>query len=473
MNITYNNLTNSENILTFTDVPNILKLSEDVLGDKASLVFNFTGNLQTTVTASSQYYVTLFGESVTNVMDASNANNKRFFIGSDNKSTAASFARALRDCGGINAEFDIIHSGTSVELVSKTIGRKGLDDPNALSRNISNSYLEVSLSEGDSFSDYFNSKINVDVYGEDEYGNEKYITSLEKNWYGNSCAFSVSPILSTMSEYGTSKPYSLNIQAILGNGDYRNLGSVSGNTAIGFRINDSDPYKIMNGTSMAINTNLPMKHYTYFNSIKYSVICSPNTAGWTTTISLLDSAANAYWTTAETRHRTSSNYLIDDGVDIPQSAFTNAFYVDVTVGNETTRYDVIKPLKAAEGAHRVLWRNEYGGIEFFDFTSSSSETNAIENETYEKNIYDYYETDAFEQRKIYKKELNKTVTLESHLILEEGTLPFNSLAKSKSVWLEDGNTKKYIIIKSVDVSEESNYNGIYRVRVGYEYSNKI
>ena len=109
MDVFYNNIPNPLNMVTFTDIPNILSVKEYMSGTKATFTFTFNDGLRQTVTADSQYYVTFLGETVTNVMDAKNATNKRFFISGSADGTAMSFARALRNCASLAADFDIIN----------------------------------------------------------------------------------------------------------------------------------------------------------------------------------------------------------------------------------------------------------------------------------------------------------------------------------------------------------------------------
>ena len=67
------------------------------------------------------------------------------------------------------------------------------------------------------------------------------------------------------------------------------------------------------------------------------------------------------------------------------------------------RYQIIRPLKASEYYQRVYWRGCYGQVNFFDFTGSRSETENIDYETYQKNYYDFYDTDVFQLKKVYSK----------------------------------------------------------------------
>ena len=473
MNITYNNLSSPSNILTFTEVPNILKISENVTGTKCTIQFSMSNGLRQTVSADSQYYITLFGETITNVMSPESANNKRFYISDDAESTAMSIARAFRNCGGLNADFDIFGNGSTVEIIAKTIGKK-ITTANYLQRNIPGDKMSVSVQDGSSTSILFNSKIQVDVYNSNAANVNNFITTLEKNWYGDECAFDMSPVLSTFSEYGQTQPYTFVLNVFRDNGEWQNQGTVSGNTTIGYHANQSDKYKYAQGAQMLLNknrgTNGTMILYTYNNVIPYSVLCGSDTSGWNVKVSVKDSAFNEVYANTSTSSRTTSNMIVDTNATIPQTAIKNGYYVDITVGTQTTRFNIIKPLKATEYYQRILWRNEYGGISFFDFTGARSETDSVDIETYEKNIFDYHDNNEFEKKMIYKNDYKKSVSLTSHLLEEDGKWIFNSLMRSKKVWTTINGKTYYIIPKSIDVQEDQTYNNIYTVKLTYEYS---
>ena len=473
MNITYNNLSSPSNILTFTEVPNILKISENVTGTKCNIQFIMGDNLRQTVTADSQYYITLFGETVSNVMLATEAINKRFYISNDAESTAMSIARALRNCGSLNADFDIFGNGGTVEIIAKTIGKK-ITTANYLQRNIPAQYMGVSVQDGNSYSILFNSKIDIDVYNSASVNVSNYITTLEKNWYGDECAFDMSPVLSTFSEYGQTKPYAFVINVFREDGEWQNQGTITGSTTIGYHANQSDKYKYAQGVQMLLNknrgTNGTMILYTYNNVIPYSVLCGNDTGGWNVTVSVKDSAFNEVYSYTSTSRRTTSNMIVDANATIPQTAMTSGYYVDLTIGTQTTRFNIIKPLKATEYYQRIQWRNEYGGISFFDFTGSRSESDSVDIETYEKNIFDYYDNEYFERKMIYSNDYKKTVSLKSHLMEEDGTWIFNSLMRSKKVWTTVNGKTYYIIPKSIDVEEDQQYNNIYTAKLSFEFS---
>lgn len=472
--IYYNNVSSPSNMLTFTDIPNILKVSQPISGSKAVFYFDFEGNLQQSVTADSQYYVTFLGETVSNVMNPRDAKNKRFYISGDKDGTAMSFARALRNCGSIAADFNIIHNGKTVTLYAKTIGQKWSNIANYIQRNIPTDKLTTHGVDGNASSVFFGGKIDVNVFSAGTYSNDAYVTTLEKNFYGDECAFDMSPVLATFSDFGKTTPYLLSLDLIREDGEWQELGNVTGNTTIGYHANQSDKYKYAQGAQMLLNknrgTNGTMILYTYNNVIPYSVLCGIDTGGWNVKVSVKDSAFNEVYSYASTSRRTSSNMIIDTSATIPQTAMTSGYYVDITIGTQTTRFNIIKPLKATEYYQRILWRNEYGGISFFDFTGSRSESDSVDIETYEKNIFDYHDNNEFERKMIFKNDYKKTVSLTSHLLEEDGKWIFNSLMRSKKVWTTINGKTYYIIPKSIDVQEDQTYNNIYTVKLTYEYS---
>ena len=201
MNIYYNGDDFPMNMVTFTEVPNIIKLQENVSGTKALFQFFIGSNIKQSVTGDGQYHITLFGETITNVMLPSDANNKRFYISNDANSTAMSIAKAFRDCASINADYNVYvnTSSNAVVLHARTIGKK-LTTSNYLDMNIPN--VGTSFSNdgtpdptSPSLTSLFQSKIDVDVYSGSSVNGDNYVTTLEKNWYNNECAFDVSPVL--------------------------------------------------------------------------------------------------------------------------------------------------------------------------------------------------------------------------------------------------------------------------------------
>lgn len=478
-NILYNGINSEsyEGILTFSDVPNILQVQEEIYGAPTVIDLIPSGLWRSVVTANTQYSLTMFGETITNVMSPNEVRNKKFFIAEDEENTAVSMCRALRNCGTIAANFIItlVDSDTTVRLTSRTIGNKtytGWIDRTTIPSNCLTLGLTAGTAdEGDG--KFLNSKIDVDVYK-----GEEYITTLEKNWYGNECAFDVTPVLATIGESKINNEplnsYSLIINKLAEDGTYQRLGSVSGLTTYGFMANQSQMYLPLNVQLLSNNktTDRANTLYTYDSKIKYSVLARVGgSGGFSITYTIRNSSLESiYTTTVSYSTPYGDSHIKDIEYEIPQVYFNNAYYVDVEYLNDVIRYQIIRPLKASEYYQRVYWRGCYGQVNFFDFTGSRTETENIDNETYQKNYYDLYNTDVFQLNKVYSKKTVKTVKLKSHILSKEGSYLFNELKKSKCVWTEVNGVTYYIIIKTVEVVEDGSYNDLYTATIEYEYS---
>lgn len=467
MDITYNGISNPTDMLTFSDVPNILTVKDVDNGDKAVISFKFQGALQQTVTADSQYYVTLLGETVTNVMSYANATNKRFYIANDAPSTAASFAKALRNCSSLSANFEVINSGSTVYVQARTIGPK-FTESSYLERNIGSSYLTVDVSEGTAYNQLFGSQVSVDVYEDDHLGSH-YVTTLEKSFYGGSVSFDVSPILSTITEYGTGKFYSLNISSVSQNGVFGTLGRVSGTTTYGFKTATSSKYRILDSTAFAMEDN-GRELYTYGNTIPFSLIYGNNVSRYTVNVSGYTSDGESLYNYTDVRNVGYPNRHISDlSETIPPQDFHRLAYVDINVGTIVKRFNVIKPLKMADTYVRLTWRNCYGGISFMDFASQPTDSFESDAETYDRSIFGYYTENPYSSRGVYRKDVTQTTTVESHLVPKNGTLFIEELLKSNKVTATVDGVEREVVVTSCSANEDTAYSGLYRITVEYEY----
>lgn len=477
MNITYNNVQGASNFITFTDVPNILKISDTSGGTYATFSLMFSGNLKSVTTSNNQWYITFLGETITSVNDYSNAVNKNFYVSTDPQSTAASVAKALRNCAVIAANFTIEHDGNEVEIKARSVGRMWTGMSNWYSTNIANTYLQTAANDGSANSSLVGAIISADIIADG-----RYITSLSKNFYGRECAFDMSPILTTVSKFGETVPYTFSL-SYTKNGEYTYLGRINTNYATpGYMVNQGAKYLTLGnstviaqnhsrGDARGVDNNTIL--YVYDNQIPISFY--QNSTGYVDIdVEYLNSAfeviagADAPYTISD-----NSNKLNDFYITLSSNLMKQAFYVDIIFRdvNKTVRYNIIKPLKAAEYSQRILWRNSYGGISFFDFTGQKTETRDVEVSTYQKNIFDYYTDGRNELEKIYDNDVKYEVTLKSHLIEHNGKYIFNDLAQSADVWTVRNGQTYSIIIDSVSV-EEQDRNDIYVATVKYHYSQK-
>lgn len=471
--ITYNGLSSPASLITLTDVPNILKVHGDDGGSRADFTLTFVGDLFSQVTSDGQYTIQLFGETISNVVNPNNAVNKSFYIGRTNASTAASVAKALRNCSTLAANFLVNNNGSVVNITARDNGSM-VNGGQWVESNISTQYMTRSGTDG--YADELQGGlVDVDVFCDDE-----YVTTLEKNFYNGEVAFDMSPLLTTISEVGRIKPYTMSVSSMK-DGVYSSIGSVDTNyTSVGYMCNQGQKY-LINGFQYAQNMSRGKEREFANNTILYIYkpkinlsIYTGNDGVFSYTINYLDSAFNVIGTTSSST-RCYSNRLMDLEYTLDSSGYTyfqNAFYIDLKIGSHgTIRYNVIKPLKATEYSQRILWRNSYGGISFFDFTGQRSETRNLETMTYQKNIFGYYDNPMNELTKMYDNDVDYVVTLKSHLFENDGKYIFNDLMQSSEVWTEINGETYSIILDSVSC-EEQNQNNIYEATVRYKYSQK-
>ncbi len=223
MNIIYNGQEGVQNLVTFSDIPNILKVEDVSGGLNATLTITLQGNLSTATTQDGQYTITVLGETISNVLNPSNAVNKTFYISTANTSTCASICKALRNCIGIAAQFNVMNSGSSVTLTAKNVGVIWGNNTRYWSTNIPSSYISAVATDGDANSELYGGVVDVDVYSDGE-----YITSLEKNFYNGEVAWNMTPVLTSIAKIGEAVPYTFKLSSIV-NGEYSSLGEVDEN----------------------------------------------------------------------------------------------------------------------------------------------------------------------------------------------------------------------------------------------------
>lgn len=473
--IRYNGVDNLSGIISFTDIPNILKVEDTSGGTKAFLLLNFAGNLKAATTADTQWTISFLGETISSVLDPKNAVNKNFYCGTTPQSTAASVAKALRNCSTIAANFTIEHSNYQVMIRARAVGQVWTGMNGWYETNIPSTFLTNSATDGTADSPLVGAEVSVDVFT----GNHDYVTTLSKNWYGGECAFNMSPVLTTIAELGQLVPYTFSV-SYTKNGEYTSLASIPTNyVAVGFMCNQGLKYipfnsnhilaqNVSRGNPRDITNNTIL--YTYQPSVTFSVF---GNTGDTTTLQVkyLDSAFNqisAY--TVDNWRQPTMLYDVTVNLNWQPEAFSKAFYVDIALGTYfTLRYNVIKPVKAAEDALRIYWRNSYGGVSHFDFTGQKTETRELETMTYQKNIFDYYEANKNELERVYDNDVNYSVTVKSHLFEHDGKYIFNDLIQSPYAWVERNGEQYAIIIDSVSV-EEQDRNDVYVATAKFHYS---
>ena len=474
MEITLNGLSNPGNLLCFDGVPNIIKVTDtDSGGTYSSINLAFKTGL--TATGDSQYSITILDNTITNVLNPANAVGQNFFIASDPASTAYSVARALRACPNVTANYRVTSVNSQLQLSALQKGSIFYQYAISAQTNIPSTYLTLTARDGTSTSTLANANVSVElVVG------GRTVTIMNKNAQQNGnnveVAFDISSALGSRAEYGKLSTFLYDIKLLDNTGTYTSLyyGTMYNGFTHGYKTKDSYNYlnlsstpqialAVDRGTSRNVFNNTIL--YVYDNTIPLTVYISSVSVGYS--ITYYDSAFNVLGTGSGST--SVSNRMADFTINLNPTYFTpNCFYVDVTIGNDTVRYNVIKPLRMTEENTRLYWRNEYGGVQFFDFTGQKSQTDEREEDIYHigNAIFDYYSTDEKRYEGVYNINVNERINVSSHLIEKSGIWQFDSLIRAKNVWTVIDGVKYGVVVDSVSV-EETEQNDVYRANVTF------
>ena len=479
ISIKYNNIPSASatSFVTFTDIPNIVTVENDASGYQLAELRLSVGDGWSTATHTDPWYITINGETITAVDDFSNAINKNFCIFLSTTSTAASMAKALRNCPSLAASFYISNAMNQVTLKARGKGTFTW----SLQTNAT-SYVTTASTAGTVADSIIGGTVDVNIKD----GDNNYITTLSKSYYESGMGVDVTPVLTTLAMRGKTVPYKLEVSYTADNGTYGTIGSISGNSiSQGYLVNQGFKYLPLNtltnnfivaqnnsrGESKGDRNNTLL--YVYGTTIPLSWY-SKTLNSVTVEVSYLSSAHVQINAETKTLTDSSNGWLHNGTVQLNSSYMTSAYYIAFTIKNGNTLlstlvYNVIKPLKATEYYQRIYWRNSYGGVSFFDFTAAKTETRDVDITTYQKNIYDFYTENRNELDMIYDNKVKYSVTLKSHLIEKDGTYIFNDLLQSPEVWVEVNGEEYGIILDSVSVDED-NRNNLYTATIKYHYS---
>ena len=481
----------AKDLILFSDVPNIVTLNDDDAGGTyGEISFAIGNDFKTATTATSQWWISFIGETVSNVINPEDAINKNFYVASDAHSTATSLCKALRNCPSIAAKFQIYLTTTAnsnvIKLKAREIGKAWNDlSEELLFADGLTSYISYSGTNGTAISSFYNSKIDIDVYVDDE-----YTTTMEKTFTGDKCSFDITPVVNTISKIGNTVPFKLYMSYTNTSGTTEQIAVIpSGSSdynyaSVGYMVNQGDKYLTNSGviaqnysrgasrSGDGISNNTIL--YVYNESFPMTIYRG-NSGGGTYTVRYLDSAfqeitaQTVTWTTGGT---SDIMYTLEIPIN-KQYLSSSVYYIDVDgLLGQRIRYNVIKPLQMTEHCQRIYFRNSYGGISFFDFTGAKSETRDFELQTYNKNNFDYYTSDVNEREMLYDNDTKYTYTLKSHLIEGDARWIFNDMAQSPYLWTEINNQTYAIILDSISVDEVSTGNNIYECNLKYHLSQK-
>lgn len=511
MEITYNNLTTSEQIVCLTGVPNILRFTgsstEDIKAEW-DITFNIIGQIDPT-----KVYNIFFGDySITSTYIEENVGGTTFFLPQFDQYEQAIYAsytiaKALKNVPYIGANYDVWLDDNTDGSMSKTIRIKAkeagkrfnVDITTDLPQNVLNIHRGAYGSTNDAMLQGKSNKILCDIYRYTEPAaigeapdrtKLEFVTSLEKNYYGGEVNFDLTPVLSSLikeDDYNDVEEWYVDMY---GFSDKRLVFTEQTSPMYivrGYLCNFSQPFlNRISGHYLAANVSrgddrdsYNKTHlYVFEPSITFSLYSGTHNgqvaALTAVDVSYIDSSGTAISETEEYVAYDGNVALKDYYLPLDEELLRRSTYVDIwipTVGS--VRYDVIKPINGANATEerRVYWLNEYGGISFFDFTGARSETRKETIEYYDKQDYSFYdEGNAREKSKVYAKKIDIEVKHSSHYIDKNGTYLFYSLQNAKTAWIELGGTRYYINVTNLEISEGSNTSHIYTANISYNYS---
>lgn len=499
MNITYNGMTDAKNTVSFTRLPNILKIKESNNGTPASATITISDLSR--VTSTKDYTLIINGVKLISTLSLVNAAGNKFYLSNSNSDktiVAYKLVETLRGLNTLPLNYDITLATASDGTLSPVITIMAKNNGMQFNLNIEGTLIDnniatVSFTSGTSSSNLLKgvmNKVLVEVYqvnnpstqdkiGSTAYKMGTYLTTLTKEAFGEEVSFDLSPLFSAITDYDTLSEVNLYIYIM--NDNILTLAGIMKDIyfTTGYMVNQGLNYINVSSTQLAQNvyrgTNKPQLNntvlYVYEPRIQFTLyVPFPVNIAHATNfqINYINSANVVIMSITRTLILTKS--MSSTVLSLEQSLLDKSFYIDVVIPNVgTLRYNVIKPLKATDEIQRVYWTNSYGGVSFFDFTGTRTETRKTKVDYYQQNLFDYYDKDTAQLNKVYNKDVTITVSLSTHSIEKDGTWQFFDLQNSSNAWTYVNGKKYFITITDLKITE-SQVNDIYTATVEYEYS---
>ena len=505
MELTFNNLTSSNNIICLSGVPNILTFTGSSTTNTYA-EYQFSYSTIANIDVNTTYSINFGDYNITSTFSEQNIGGTTFWLPQFNSYenklySCHTIVKAFRNVPFISANFNVWldddEDGSMMPIVhikAKKYGKNfNVEVSTDLPQDIYSWSRTVNGSTNDSMLQGISNKILCDLYryktptpfGGVGLSEAEYVTTLEKNYYGGKVSFNVTPVLSTLlsdTYYGDVQQFKFDVY---GFSDKRLVLAEQTSPMYitnGYLCNFSQPFiNAVNGNFLAANVSRgdlrePFNNtylYTYYPTLVFSVYTSirSDVKGY---VNYVDSANNTIVSIEHNISKTEGDLLKTYTIQLDETKFRQSTYIDLTIPNVGyLRYNVIKPINAANETEvrRVYWYNEYNGVSFFDFTGERTESRKEDLEYYEKQDFDFYNnTNSREKTKVYDKRIGIEVKHTSHYIDKNGVYLFYSLQNSKRAWIELNGIRYYINVTNLEISESSNTSNIFTVRITYEFS---
>lgn len=506
MEITFNNLTYSPDIICFSGVPNILTFTgSSTTNSYAEYKFRYTTIIN--IEINTKYNIN-FGEyNITSTFNEENVGGTTFWLPQFNSYenqlySAYTIVKAFRNVPFISGNFDVWlddgEDGTMIPEVcirAKKYGKNfNVDVTSDLPSEIYSWSRIVDGNTNDAMLQGRVNKILCDLYrikspvqlGVGGVNEREYITTLEKNYYGKPVSFNITPVLNTLLSDDNYEDMQRFIISMYGFSDKRQ--TLSGQTepmfiTNGYLCNFSQPFiNKFTGSFFAANVSRGDDRqqynntylYTYYPTLVFSMFSTNDVSISSLVVNYINSANTQITSIPTTVSASDGLSLKTYTLQLNTEYFRQSTYIDVVIPSVgTVRYTVVKPINAANEVEvrRIYWYNEYNGVSFFDFTGDRTETRKENITTYEKQEFDFYnETNSREKDKVYEKQVNVEVKHTSHYIDKNGTYLFYSLQNAKRAWIELNGIRYYVNVTNLEISETNNTSHIFTARITYEFS---
>lgn len=449
MNITFNHQ-NQNGIYIFDGQPNIITFEDGTYtGTPSRLTITCPDGL----TAGEEgVIIEVNGEQITSVPVQSDAGPREFAISDVGMTTANNICRALRNVSSLLVNFSVYFGADRYGQGLVTVLARQL--ATEVSGSCTNEYITIVSVPSGVQSSARVASVNVSK-------DSAYVATLEKTICSDRTNFDMSPVLSSLTEYGSLTPVTFTTWTSDAEGNV-STGRTYNMTAIkGYHTEGQPLY--LTGSTMLQNVQGTL----------YIGAGQPLVFSWLNTVSrdldfvvkMLGSDYSTIGSTDATIER-ADNEIVDVSIDL-SSMSDEVWYLDLLLPDgKSVKYNVIRPSRLSEGNVRMQWRNGMGGISFFDFTGARTEKNNLEYDTYrdEGSSYGYYDTGMRYDRIKRNASNDIEYTLQTHLVKEDSLGIFRDLARSERVWIDED----MVLVSSIEYNEESN--GVYIVRVTYKKS---
>lgn len=505
MELTYNGLTNNQDIVCLTGVPNLITYTGSSTTNTKTKYTIIIASLQN-VDPNKTYHIYIGDYHLASVPELDMQGGTNFWLPQvdsyDNQLVCVnSIVRALRNvpyiAANYNVWFDDDEDGAMTNDLYIEAKKPGAEYNLPISWDLEevgqNTFTR--LTEGSSNDDMLqgnDNKISVDVYrytvqsrigATPSAANREYVTTLEKNYSGRPVTFNVTPILSTIVKEGEMEQYCFTIYGFSGGKMKFSHMTEPAYITPGYQVNQSEPFiGTFTGRFFAQNVSRGDERdqfnkthlYLYDHNLPFSLYIKDGITQTQCTVNYINSAGGvmdtqtfSVWSTDNT------NSLCHYTLALNSTKFKAATYIDLVIPDiGTIRYNVIKPINATDAREweRIYWFNEYGGQSFMDFTGERTEQRKEDVELYQKQNFDFYTADGRELTKVYSKKIPITVKHKTHNIDVNGKWLLFSLQNSSTAWTERNGQKYYIHVDDLEIKEASNASHIFTGTITYSFS---